>query len=108
MLLAQAAFQMALSCKTADEGRKGLLIAGGFNVIFIVMGVLVGVAAAITMPGNARGLVAVPKYLMETLPAPMVGMFTLGIWACAPWLGRSVPVLRRNQPWQGCWLGPVS
>ncbi len=89
VLLAQAAFQMALSCKTADEGRKGLLIAGGFNVIFIVMGVLVGVAAAITMPGNARGLVAVPKYLMETLPAPMVGMFTLGIWACA--LGWGAP-----------------
>lgn len=89
VLLAQAAFQMALSCKTADEGRKGLLIAGGFNVIFIAMGVLVGAAAAIVTPGNARGLVAVPIYLMETLPGPMVGLFTLGIWACA--LGWGAP-----------------
>lgn len=89
VLLAQAAFQMALSCKTADEGRNGLLIAGGVNVIFIAMGVLVGAAAAIATPGNARGLVAVPIYLMETLPAPMVGIFTLGIWACA--LGWGAP-----------------
>lgn len=89
VLLAQAAFQMSLSCKSADEGRRGLLIAAGFNVIFIVMGVLVGVAAAIAVPNLGRGLVAVPKYLMETLPAPLVGLFTLGIWACA--LGWGAP-----------------
>lgn len=89
VLLAQAAFQMALSCRTAEEGRKGLLIAAGFNVIFIVMGVLIGLAATAVIPGGARGLVAVPTYLMQTLPAPLVGIFTLGIWACA--LGWGAP-----------------
>src|SRR5699024_11675970 len=29
------------------------------------------------------GLVALPQYLMEVLPAPLVGLFFLGIWACA-------------------------
>ena len=89
VLLAQAAFQMSLSCRTPDEGRKGLLIAAGFNVIFIVMGIAIGIAAAAVMPGNARGLVAVPKYLMANMPAPLVGIFTLGIWACA--LGWGAP-----------------
>ncbi|MFZ7101820.1 MAG: sodium:solute symporter family protein [Peptococcaceae bacterium] len=89
VLLAQAAFQMALSCKTAEEGRKGLFIAAGFNVVFIVMGVIIGLAATTAVPGVARGLVAVPTYLMQTLPAPLVGLFTLGIWACA--LGWGAP-----------------
>ena len=89
VLLAQAAFQMALSCKTAEEGRKGLIIAAGFNIIFIVMGILIGVAAHAVVPDIGRGLVAVPTYLMETLPAPLVGMVCLGIWACA--LGWGAP-----------------
>lgn len=89
VLLAQAAFQMALSCKTAEEGQKGLYIAAGFNVIFISMGVVAGLAAVSVNPGMARGLVAVPTYLMQTLPAPLVGVFALGIWACA--LGWGAP-----------------
>jgi SSS family solute:Na+ symporter len=89
VLLAQAAFQMSLSCRTPDEGRKGLYIAAGFNVIFIVVAILVGLAAAAVVPGGARGLVAVPKYLMANLSAPLVGVFTLGVWACA--LGWGAP-----------------
>jgi len=89
VLLAQAAFQMALSCRTPDEGRKGLYIAAGINVLFIVMAIVLGMAAAAVVPGNARGLVAVPKYLMANMPAPLVGVFTLGIWACA--LGWGAP-----------------
>ena len=89
VLVAQAAFQMALSCKTPDEGRKGLYIAAGFNVIFIVMAVLVGLATATVTPGISRGLMAVPTYLMQTLPPPLVGIFTLGIWAAA--LGWGAP-----------------
>lgn len=89
VLLAQAAFQMALSCKTSEEGQKGLYIAAGFNVLFIGMGVLAGLAAVSVSPGMARGLVAVPTYLMQVLPAPLVGLFALGIWACA--LGWGAP-----------------
>ncbi|WP_206808973.1 sodium:solute symporter family protein [Paradesulfitobacterium ferrireducens] len=89
VLVAQAAFQMALSCKTPEEGRKGLYIAAGFNVVFIVMAVMVGLATAAVMPGISRGLMAVPTYLMQTLPPPLVGVFTLGIWAAA--LGWGAP-----------------
>lgn len=89
VLLAQAAFQMALSCKSSEEGQKGLYIAAGFNVIFISMGVIAGLAAVSVNPDMARGLVAVPTYLMQTLPAPLVGLFALGIWACA--LGWGAP-----------------
>lgn len=89
VILAQAAFQMALSCRTPDEGRKGLYIAMIFDIPFMFLGVLFGVAAAVVTPGHARGLVAVPMYIAEVLPPPLVGVFFLGIWACA--LGWGAP-----------------
>lgn len=87
--LAQAAFQMALSCRTAKEGRRGLYLASLMGLPFILVGVLLGLAAAIAVPGIPRGLVAVPQYLQGVLPAPLTGLFFLGIWACA--LGWGAP-----------------
>ncbi|QGP91568.1 Sodium:solute symporter family protein [Neomoorella glycerini] len=89
VLLAQAAFQMALSCRTVEEGRKGLLMAFAANIIFIFFGVLFGLAAAVVAPGGTRGMVQVPLYLAQVLPAPLVGLFFLGVWACA--LGWGAP-----------------
>lgn len=89
VLLAQAAFQMALSCRTPEEGRKGMLMAFGANIFFVVFGVLFGIAAAAVVPGGARGMVMVPKYLATVLPAPLVGLFFLGIWAAALGWGAS-------------------
>lgn len=87
-LLAQAAFQMALSCRTPAEGRRGMLYAAGLGVPFILIGVLLGVAAAIVVPAQELPLAAVPAYIGETLPAPLAGVFFLGIWACAlGWAG---------------------
>lgn len=83
VILAQAAFQMALSCKTPEEGQKGLIYAGYMAVPFIVCGILIGIAAAIVIPTGEAGLIAVPLYLAQTLPAPLVGIFFLGVWACA-------------------------
>ncbi|MEN1970175.1 sodium:solute symporter family protein [Lentibacillus sp. N15] len=83
VILAQAAFQMALSCRTPKEGQKGLKLAVIFGLPFIVCGTLFGISAAIVVPGQTLGLVALPQYLMEVLPAPLVGLFFLGIWACA-------------------------
>jgi len=62
VILAQAALQMALSCRTP---------------------------AAWVVPRQSMGLVAVPLYIAEVLPAPLAGVFLLGIWACA--LGWSAP-----------------
>ena len=59
------------------------------------MGVLVGAAAAIVTPGNARGLVAVPIYLMMVglkLIDNFLGMvcvYTFSNLALATWLSRS-------------------
>jgi len=89
ILLAQACLQMTLSCRTVEEGRKGLLMAVGGNIIFVVLGVAFGVAAAIVVPGGARGMIQVPLYLAQVLPAPLVGVFFLGVWACA--LGWGAP-----------------
>lgn len=89
VLLAQAAFQMALSCRTPEEGRKGMLMAFGGNVFFIFFGVLFGLAAQAVVPGGTSGMVMVPKYLATVLPAPLVGLFFLGIWACALGWGAS-------------------
>ncbi|GGD02008.1 symporter [Thalassobacillus devorans] len=83
VILAQAAFQMALSCKTPEQGRRGLIYASLLGIPLIIGAVLFGMAAAQVVPGETRGLVAVPLYLMETLPAPLVGLFFLGFWAAA-------------------------
>src|SRR5690625_3158771 len=50
---------------------------------FIICGTLIGLAAAIVVPNGQAGLIAVPQYLMEVLPAPLVGLFFLGVWGCA-------------------------
>ncbi|WP_082232162.1 sodium:solute symporter family protein [Halobacillus massiliensis] len=89
VILAQAAFQMALSCRTPEEGRKGLIVASFMGIPFIVLGVLFGLAAAVVVPNESLGLVALPQYFMEVLPAPLAGLFFLGIWACA--LGWGAP-----------------
>lgn len=88
VLLAQAAFQMSLSCRTPAEGRKGLFLAAGLGFPLIVLGVVLGTAAAIVVPNAALPLVATPQYIAEVLPAPLTGVFFLGIWACAlGWAG---------------------
>ncbi len=88
VLLAQAAFQMTLSCRTPADGRKGLFLAAGFGLPLILVAVILGTAAALVVPHQAAGLVAVPMYIAKVLPAPLTGVFFLGIWACAlGWAG---------------------
>ena len=87
--LAQAAFQMSLSCRTPAEGRRGLLLAALFGIPFFLIAAGLGLAAAIALPDGTRGLIALPQYLQTILPAPLVGLFFLGIWACA--LGWGAP-----------------
>ncbi|WP_240376799.1 sodium:solute symporter family protein [Bacillus piscicola] len=89
VILAQAAFQMALSARTPEEGQKGLLVAEIMGLPFIFFGVIFGLSAAVVVPDAGLGLVALPEYLMTVLPAPLVGLFFLGIWACA--LGWGAP-----------------
>lgn len=88
VILAQAAFQMTMSCRTPEEGRKGLFMAASFGIPLIVVGVLLGTAAAVVVPNQNLPLVAVPVYIAQVLPAPLAGVFFLGIWACAlGWAG---------------------
>lgn len=89
VVVAQAAFQMAMSCRTPEDGRKGLLMAFGADILFISLGILFGLAAAVVVPGGQGGMVSVPVYLSQVLPPPLVGLFFMGIWACA--LGWGVP-----------------
>jgi SSS family solute:Na+ symporter len=81
--LAQAAFQMAVSCRTSGEARKGLFWACLMGIPFIIVATLLGLSAALMVPEAGKGLVAIPQYLETVLPAPLVGIFFLGIWACA-------------------------
>src|SRR5699024_12251925 len=48
-----------------------------------VGGVVLRVFAAIVVPDAQTRLIAIPLYLMEVLPAPLGGLFFLGVWACA-------------------------
>lgn len=83
VILAQAAFQMALSCKTEKEGQRGLIIAAILGIPLIIGAIIFGLSAAQVVPNETRGLVAVPLYLADTLPAPLVALFFLGFWAAA-------------------------
>ncbi|MFT9848810.1 sodium:solute symporter family protein [Aneurinibacillus sp. REN35] len=83
VVLAQAAFQMALSCRTPEEGKRGLLWAAVLGIPLIIGAVVFGLAAASVIPDETRGLIAIPQYLMQALPAPLVALFFLGFWACA-------------------------
>src|SRR5699024_649336 len=70
------------------DGQKGLFLAAGFGIPLIIAGVALGTAAAIVVPDQYLGLVAVPEYISQVLPAPLAGVFFLGIWACAlGWAG---------------------
>ena len=83
VILAQAAFQMALSCRTPEEGRKGLTWAAWISVPFIVLGAVIGVTAAVVQPGESLGLLAATRYIADVVPAPVAAVFFLGLWACA-------------------------
>jgi SSS family solute:Na+ symporter len=87
--LAQATFQMAVSCRTPGEARKGVIWACLFGIPFVIVATLLGLTAAAALPGVEKGLIAIPQYLETVLPAPVVGVFFLGIWACA--LGWGAP-----------------
>jgi SSS family solute:Na+ symporter len=58
-------------------------------VPFILLGVVLGLAAALVVPGESLGLLGVPRYIAEVLPTPLAALFFLGIWACA--LGWGAP-----------------
>jgi len=89
VILAQAAFQMSLSCRTPEEGKRGLYWAAILGIPLIAGAVVIGLAAAYAVPGATLGLVAVPQYLTHVLPPPLVALFFLGFWACA--LGWGAP-----------------
>ncbi|MFC5995197.1 sodium:solute symporter [Pseudonocardia hispaniensis] len=89
VILAQATFQMAGSCQTPAEGRRGLLLAALFGIPLILGAVGFGMAADLVLPDQKLGLVAVPLYISQVLPAPLVGVFFLGVWACT--LGWAAP-----------------
>lgn len=81
--LAQATFQMAVSCRTPAEGRRGLYWACLMGIPFVIVATLLGLTAAAVLPGGTHGLIAIPEYMERVLPPPLVGVFFLGIWACA-------------------------
>ncbi|QCU79055.1 sodium:solute symporter family protein [Citricoccus sp. SGAir0253] len=86
--LAQAAFQMSMSARTPADGQRGLLRAAVLGAPLLVLGVLVGVAAAIVTPGGALPLVSIAEYVTGTVPPWAAGVFFVGLWACAlGWAG---------------------
>lgn len=86
--LAQAAFQMSMSARTPEDGQRGLYRAAVLGVPLILLGVVIGVAAAVVRPGEALPLVAIPEYIVEVMPPWAAGVFFVGLWACAlGWAG---------------------
>jgi SSS family solute:Na+ symporter len=86
--LAQAAFQMSMSARTPEDGQKGLYRAACIGAPLLVLGVLVGVAAAIVVPGGRLPLVSIAEYVTGVIPPWAAGLFFVGLWACAlGWAG---------------------
>jgi len=55
VVIAQAALQMAMSCKAPEDGRKGLLMATGMGVPLILLGMFFGMAALWWSLGRRSG-----------------------------------------------------
>ncbi|MEO9248168.1 sodium:solute symporter family protein [Citricoccus nitrophenolicus] len=86
--LAQAAFQMSMSARTPEDGQRGLYRAAVLGIPLILLGVVIGVAAALVQPGEALPLVAIPEYIAGVVPPWAAGVFFVGLWACAlGWAG---------------------
>lgn len=86
--LAQAAFQMSMSARTPEDGQKGLFLAAVIGAPLIILGVIVGIAAAAVVPDTGLPLVAISEYITTTLPPWAAAVFFVGLWACAlGWAG---------------------
>ncbi|RJN32431.1 sodium:solute symporter family protein [Nesterenkonia natronophila] len=86
--LAQAAFQMSMSARTPEDGQKGLFLAAVIGIPLILLGIFVGVAAAIVVPDTGLPLVAISEYISGALPPWAAALFFVGMWACAlGWAG---------------------
>jgi solute:Na+ symporter, SSS family len=86
--LAQAAFQMSMSARTPEDGQKGLFLAAVIGIPLILLGIFVGVAAAMVVPDTGLPLVAISEYISGALPPWAAALFFVGMWACAlGWAG---------------------
>jgi len=86
--LAQAAFQMSMSARSPEDGQKGLFLAALLGIPLILLGIIVGVAAATVVPEATLPLVGIAEYISSALPAWAAAVFFVGMWACAlGWAG---------------------
>lgn len=86
--LAQAAFQMSMSARTPEDGQRGLLRAAALGIPLILLGVVIGVVAAVVAPSDGPPLIAIASYIAGAVPPWAAGVFFLGLWACAlGWAG---------------------
>lgn len=86
--LAQAAFQMSMSARSPEDGQKGLFLAAILGIPLILLGIIVGVAAATVVPEATLPLVGIAEYISSALPAWAAAVFFVGMWACAlGWAG---------------------
>lgn len=86
--LAQAAFQMAMSARSPRDGQRGLFRAAVIGAPLLVLGVLVGVTAAVAAPDGRLPLVSIAEYVAGAIPPWAAGLFFVGLWACAlGWAG---------------------
>lgn len=100
--LAQAAFQMSMSARTPEDGQRGLFLAAVIGAPLIILGVVVGIAAASVEPGDGLPLIAISEYITTTLPPWAAAVFFLGMWACA--LGWAGPCQFSGRPrWGAIW-----
>src|SRR5699024_5762815 len=86
--LAQAAFQMSMSARSPEDGQRGLLLAAILGAPLIMLGIIVGVAAATVVPDAALPLVGIAQYISTALPSWAAAVFFVGLWECAlGWAG---------------------
>ncbi|HLR43616.1 MAG TPA: sodium:solute symporter family protein [Brevibacterium sp.] len=86
--LAQAAFQMSMSARTPEDGQRGLFLAAVIGAPLIILGVVVGIAAASVVPGDGLPLIAISEYISAAVPPWAAAVFFVGMWACAlGWAG---------------------
>lgn len=82
-IIAQAVIQMILACKDTKVGRRGTGIAIIGILPLTIIPVILGMGAAIAVPGGSKGLISFSQFILYEAPAPAAALVFLSVWAAA-------------------------
>jgi len=77
----QTMVQRVLSAKTVDEGRKGVLLNGGFTLLTLIIIAIPGVMAQQLFPGLEKPDMVYPSMILGLMPPALLGLMFAALLA---------------------------